>query len=64
MTEMMKILSLLVLFTTIATLVFAVGAYIAFKLKESRRPLAAKHPKRARADQEDFLQQYVPKDKE
>lgn len=63
----MSVLSTLVLFVTITTLIFAVGAYLAFKMKESRLPLQAKRnraKKGAAASDESMLQPYVPKDRD
>jgi hypothetical protein len=66
MKDMMSLLSSLVLYITITTLLFAVGAYVAFKMKESRRPVVSKRSKPGAGGkpEEAIFQQYVPKDKD
>jgi hypothetical protein len=66
MKDLMSVLSTLVLYITITTLLFAVGAYVAFKMKESRRPVVSKRPKPGSTGkpEEAIFQQYVPKDKD
>jgi hypothetical protein len=66
MKDLMSVLSTLVLYITITTLLFAVGAYVAFKMKESRRPVVSKRPKPGASGkpEESIFQQYVPKEKD
>ena len=59
--DLLSILATVILFTTVGTLMVALAAYAAYKLREKRKPV-----KKARvAGQEDlepmFLQPYIPK---
>ena len=62
MESLFTILSNLVLFLTLTTLVFALGAYVALVLRR-RRPLARRRDRRA-TDEAALLRRYQPRETE
>ena len=61
--DLISILATVILATTIGTLIVGVGAYAAFKLRDSRKPKAKKtedSPAGSAAKEPIFLKRYVP----
>ena len=61
--DLISILATVILATTIGTLIVGVGAYAAFKLRDSRKPKAKKTDDSAAgsaAKEPIFLKRYVP----
>jgi hypothetical protein len=56
--DIIPILSTVILSTTFATLVLAVGSYLAFKLRDKRKPAAK--PAAASAPPKQFFLRYRP----
>jgi hypothetical protein len=61
--DLISILATVILATTIGTLIVGVGAYAAFKLRDSRKPKAKKtadSPSGNASQEPIFLKRYVP----
>ncbi|HEX8989404.1 MAG TPA: hypothetical protein VF816_15715 [Rhodocyclaceae bacterium] len=59
--DFISVLASIILFTTIATLIVALAAYGAYKIRESRRPKPGRAALRAGGEFEAiFLERYVP----
>lgn len=61
--DLVSILATVILITTIGTMVVGVGAYMAFKLRDKRKPVKRKPGDAALPDgpiEPVFLQRYVP----
>ena len=61
--DLISILATVILATTIGTLIVGVGAYAAFKLRDSRKPKAKKTEESSaagHAKEPIFLKRYVP----
>ena len=61
--DLISILATVILATTIGTLIVGVGAYAAFKLRDSRKPKTKKaedSPANSAAKEPIFLRRYIP----
>ena len=58
--DLISILATVILITTIGTMIVGVGAYVAFKLRDKRKPAGKKTGDAKNADEAIFLKRYVP----
>lgn len=58
--DLISILATVILITTIGTLIVGVGAYVAFKLRDKRKPTGKKTSDAQNLEQAIFLKRYVP----
>lgn len=58
--DLISILATVILVTTIGTMIVGVGAYVAFKLRDKRKPAGKKTSDAKNSEQAIFLKRYVP----
>lgn len=58
--DLLSILATVILFTTVGTLMVALAAYAAYKLRERRKPSKKKRDKDAAQMEPIFLRPYIP----
>lgn len=59
--DLISILATVILFTTVSTLVVAVAAYMAYKVRERRKPKRRNAPEEKELSELIFLEPYVPR---
>ena len=58
--DLISILATVILVTTIGTMIVGVGAYVAFKLRDKRKPTGKKTVDAKNSEQAIFLKRYIP----
>ena len=58
--DLISILATVILITTIGTMIVGVGAYVAFKLRDKRKPAGKRTGDAKNGEEAIFLKRYVP----
>ncbi len=58
--DLLSLLATVILFTTVGTLMMALAAYIAYKLRDKRKPAKKKRAENTEEQPTMFLEQFLP----